>query len=313
MANTGTVPVFVINGFLESGKTAFISEAILSDPNMDKERVLIIVCEEGIEEYENVPANVHVHAVEEAEDLTNELFATLNRKYDPTYVVIEYNSIWGMQALYGTRIPDSWGLAQQITVIDSTSFRGYFSNMKSIFADMLRNSTRVFFNRCTREDDFKFFKDSVKSCAPMVEIAYMNDEEGIMDIILEEELPYDLSAENIIIGKDDYMIWYIDSMENESRYAGKTFEYEGVVLKPETCRNGYFIVGNEVMTCCEDDMQFFGFLCKYDKADFIKEGNTVKVQGEMHYEHAPEYGFKGPVLHLKKATTIANQKKKKKK
>lgn len=313
MANERVVPLFVVNGFLESGKTSFISEVILTDPRLEKERVLVIVCEEGIEEYEDLPANIRIYPVENKEDITTELFATLRRKYDPTYVIIEFNGVWGMQTLYNTRIPENWGLAYQLTVIDATTFNGYFANMKSIFADMLRNSTRVFFNRCTRDDDFKFYKDSVKSCSPMAEIAYINDEEGMMDIIFEDELPYDLSADVIQISKDDYMVWYIDSMENESRYDGKTFEYEGIVLKPETCSEGSFIVGNEVMTCCEDDMQFFGFLCKYEKADFVKEGNTVKVLGEMKYEYAPEYGFKGPVMYLKKATTIANQKKKKKK
>ncbi len=313
MANTGVVPVFVINGFLESGKTSFITDAILRDPNMLQERVLIIVCEEGIEEYESLPDNMSVYEVEEPEDLTTELFATLRKKYSPTFVVIEYNGVWGMQTLYNNRIPDNWGLAQQITVVDSTSFKSYFANMKSIFADMLRNSGRVFFNRCTRDDDFRFYRDSAKSCSPLIDVVYMNDEEGIMDILLEEDLPYDLSADVISVNKDNFMLWYIDAMENQSRYSGKTFEFEGVVLRPENCRQGYFIVGNEVMTCCEDDMQFFGFLCEYERSDFVKEGNTVKVQGKIRYEFAPEYEFEGPVLYLNKVTTIANVKKKKKK
>ena len=41
------VPVFLINGFLESGKTSFINNAILSDPEVKKSRTLIILCEEG--------------------------------------------------------------------------------------------------------------------------------------------------------------------------------------------------------------------------------------------------------------------------
>ena len=43
------VPVFLITGFLESGKTTFIKE-IFNDPEFyDGEKILLIVCENGVE------------------------------------------------------------------------------------------------------------------------------------------------------------------------------------------------------------------------------------------------------------------------
>ena len=46
------VPVYLVNGFLESGKTAFIQET-LSDPYFsDGGKTLLIACEEGEEEYD---------------------------------------------------------------------------------------------------------------------------------------------------------------------------------------------------------------------------------------------------------------------
>ena len=317
MARGEMVPVFVINGFLESGKTTFIINGVLRDPNMQRERVLIVACEEGEIDYDLLPENIFVHMVDEKEELEGNLFALLYEKYKPTCVVIEYNGVWGMQALYSSVMPSEWALAQQFTIIDATTFEGYFSNMKSIFADMLRNSSKVLMNRCTREDDFKFYKDSIKSCSPRADIAYMSDEEGLMDILFEEDLPYDINADVISVGKDDYLIWYIDTLDNMERYLGKTVEYTGVVAKPDYFREGCFVVGNEVMTCCEDDMQFLGFVCKYDKAEFLKEGNTVKIQCEVHCEYAEEYESEGPVLYITKATSMtaksAPKKKKKKK
>lgn len=315
MADKRKGPVFVINGFLESGKTTFIRNAILRDPNILKEQVLIIVCEEGETEYDSLPKNIDVYTIDEKDKLTSNVFTGLCKNYEPTYVIIEYNGVWGMQTLYNTKMPYEWALAQQITIIDAKTFESYFSNMKSVFADMLRNSSRVFMNRCTRNDDFKFYKDNIKSCAPRTDIAYVSDEEGRMDIIFDEDLPYDINSEVISINKDNYLIWYVDTLDNVNRYLEKTVEYVGIVAKPDYFRQGYFVVGNEVMTCCEDDMQFLGFVCKYDKAEFLKEGNTVKVQGKIHYEFAPEYESEGPVLYIKKATSMTkpHQKKKKKK
>ena len=51
MANN-PIPVYVFTGFLESGKTKFIKE-ILADPNFTENEVTaLLLCEEGIEEYD---------------------------------------------------------------------------------------------------------------------------------------------------------------------------------------------------------------------------------------------------------------------
>ena len=44
------IPVFIINGFLESGKTSFIKDTLASEDFNDGESSLVIVCEEGGEE-----------------------------------------------------------------------------------------------------------------------------------------------------------------------------------------------------------------------------------------------------------------------
>ena len=307
------VPVFVVNGFLESGKTTFIREAILRDPNMESERVLVISCEEGETAYEPLPANIHLHVVDEQEDLTFELLLELRKKYRPTYVIIEYNGTWGMDSLYDTAIPDTWGVAAQFTIIDAETFEVYFANMKSLFADMLRMSSRVFINRCTREDDFKFYRDSVKSCAPRAELIYMNDEEGPLNITLEDELPYDLNSDVIQINQDSYMIWYVDMLDYPERYEGATVEFEAEVAKDTEVREGCFVAGNTVMTCCEDDLQFWGLVCHYEKAAQLKEGARVKIRGSVGFEFVPEYGEEEPVLYVAKVTTMHSAGKKKKK
>lgn len=303
------VPVFIINGFLESGKTTFIKNAIIKDPKMKKERVLLIVCEEGEIEYENLPENMKVHAIEDKGNVRSDVFGKLNEKYKPTFVIIEYNGVWGMQTLYQTPMPAAWRLADQMTIVDATTFESYFANMKSIFADMLRSSTSVIMNRCTRQDDFKMYKDSIKRTSPQAEIMYVSDEEGIMDIMLEEDLPYDLNAPVIVLDKDSYVVWYIDMMDNIDRYVGKMVEYVAQAARPDYFRDGYFLTGNMVMTCCEDDMQFLGFVCKYDKAAAVEEGGYVRVRAEIRNEFAPEYEEEGPVLYAKSVAPVSKPKK----
>lgn len=46
------ISVYLFLGFLESGKTKFIQET-LEDPRMETgERTLLLICEEGVVEYE---------------------------------------------------------------------------------------------------------------------------------------------------------------------------------------------------------------------------------------------------------------------
>ena len=45
------IPVYLFVGFLESGKTKFIQETF-EDPNFDSgDKTLLLICEEGEEEY----------------------------------------------------------------------------------------------------------------------------------------------------------------------------------------------------------------------------------------------------------------------
>ncbi|MBQ9747673.1 MAG: GTPase [Clostridia bacterium] len=305
--------VFVINGFLESGKTAFIRSAILRDPGIQYERVVILCCEEGEEEYTDLPDNIRVHCVEEKEDLTGDLLFGIDTLYQPTYVIIEYNGVWGMKTLYEAAMPETWRMAAQFTIIDAETFASYYANMKGIFADMLRFSARVYMNRCTREDDFKLYRDSIKSCAPHTEIFYISDEEGRLDIMLEDDLPYDVSGDVVTVRPEHYVTWYVDMLDNTERYVGKTVVFTAQIAKPGSVREGYFIAGNTVITCCEDDKEFYSFLCGYEKTDFLKEGALMELQGEVRLEFAPEYEYEGPVIYITKATTLRDQNKKKKK
>ena len=46
------IPVFLFNGLLESGKTAFISQMLKKPVFEDGNKTVVICCEEGVEEYD---------------------------------------------------------------------------------------------------------------------------------------------------------------------------------------------------------------------------------------------------------------------
>ena len=47
-----TVPIYLITGFLESGKTSFLSFTLQQDYFRTEGKTLLILCEEGEEEYD---------------------------------------------------------------------------------------------------------------------------------------------------------------------------------------------------------------------------------------------------------------------
>ena len=83
------IPVYLIAGFLDAGKTNFIN-GILKDGFAAEDKTLLICCEEGEEEYDpHGLFNVFTYTVEDQAELTPELFKKLEKQYRPKQVIIE--------------------------------------------------------------------------------------------------------------------------------------------------------------------------------------------------------------------------------
>ena len=78
-----SIPVYLFTGFLDAGKTAFIQET-LEDPGFNTgEKTLVLLCEEGENEYRPerfAGGNVSFLPVEEQAGLTTALFKRLPEK-----------------------------------------------------------------------------------------------------------------------------------------------------------------------------------------------------------------------------------------
>lgn len=61
----------------------------------------------------------------------------------------------------------------------------------------------------------------------------------------------------------------------------------------------YFVPGRHVMICCEDDIQFLGFVCFFEENVPFEHGDWVKVTVGFDYGECRIYGQdEGPILRL---------------
>ncbi len=290
------IPVFMINGFLESGKSEFIVYTLGQPYFTIKGRTLLIVCEEGEVEYEEKllkKSRTDMVVIDEEEDFTIQNLIELEKKYKPERVIIEYNGMWNFKNM---KLPIHWQVEQQITTIDASTFAMYYTNMKSLLSEMVKKSEMIIFNRCDGIDDLATYKRNIKAVNPQAEIIF-EDANGEINEILEEDLPFDINAPVITLDNLGYGIWYIDTMEHLDRYIGKTIEFTAMVYTPENFPKGYFVPGRMAMTCCADDMAFLGYACKYDDADKLKQKAWVTVKATIQKECFAGYKGEGPMLH----------------
>lgn len=288
-------PVYMINGFLESGKTSFITYTLAQSYFRIQGRTLLILCEEGEEEYDEAllkKSKTDLVLIDEEERFTPEYLIELDKKYDPERIVIEYNGMWDFRNM---KLPVMWAMEQQITLIDASTFVSYFANMKSLLIEQLRKSELIIFNRCNADMDLANFKRNVKAVAQNAQIIF-EDSRGEINVTMDEELPYDVHADRIDLDDNGYGVWYIDALDNLPRYEGKTISFLAMVMKPKKFPKGYFVPGRQAMTCCANDIAFLGFACRYDKVNELKEGSWVTVTAKVRQEYFDEYRGEGPVL-----------------
>ncbi len=296
------VPVYLITGFLDSGKTTFLRDTLQDSEFLDGEKTLLILCEEGDEEYDEVALagkNVSVITVEKEEDLNPRFLMDLKKSYRPEKVMIEFNGTWSVTKLLENGFPNGWELAQTITTVDATTFEMYMANMRQMMMEQIGFTELVIFNRCTAETKKNSFRKSVRTLNRRAQVVYEseNGEDGIED---EIELPYNLEAEVIEIEDDDFGIFYLDALDALEKYVGKTVNFTAMVYRGKDLPKGTFVPGRFAMTCCADDITFIGFLCKGEQANYFKMREWVKVTAEIKCEYYKEYEGEGPVLYLKK-------------
>ncbi|HIQ98146.1 MAG TPA: GTPase [Candidatus Scybalocola faecavium] len=299
------MPVFVVTGFLDAGKTTFLTQILEEEGFSEEDKTLIIMCEEGEEEYDEKTLsdlNIDVVSVDSQEDFTPEFLADCARIYKPECIFIEYNGMWKTQDLFDMKLPKGWFLNQVVTIVDGSTFDVYLNNMRSLMMDIFSQSELVIFNRCSEDMPLNSYRRSIKAVNRRAQVIFEN-EDGEMIPLTVDEMPFDVNADVIKVEDEDFGLWYIDALDNKDKYDGKTVEFKGKIYKSKDFPDGYFVPGRHAMTCCADDIRFIGFVCKTTHGDAMKNNHWVDVTAKIRYEYFPAYHGEGPVLYLKHAVS----------
>ncbi|MEE0110238.1 MAG: hypothetical protein UEP57_05045 [Oscillospiraceae bacterium] len=292
------IPVYSFTGFLDSGKTKFIQET-LEDPRFNAgERTLLLVFEEGEEEYDfsTYPhQNVYMEVLDQQTVTTKQLQA-LAKKYKAERVVAELNGMQQVGDLY-MKFPENWVVAQEVMFADSTTIMAYNNNMRNLVMDKLVGAQMVVFNRMEKGADVMPFHKLARAASRRIDILYdYTDGSTEMDEI-EDPLPFDINADIICVNDEDYALWYRDVSEEPQKYDGKTVCFKAQVAMLRRDKNGMFAPGRFVMTCCVEDIQFCGIPCRYDQSATLESRSWVVVTAKISAEKHPLYkGDIGPVL-----------------
>lgn len=292
------IPVYLFTGFLDAGKTKFIDET-LSDPRFEsKEPTLLLLCEEGEEEYDLSKykgGKVVIETVDEEEALTPELLDMLQKKSGATRVIVEYNGMWQLASFYNA-MPQNWIIYQEFTLFDATTAVTYNANMRSLVVDKLNDAELIIFNRFNDNIDKMALHKIVRGISRRADIAYEYADGSVAYDDIEDPLPFDINADVIEIKDRDYAIWYRDMTEELPKYHGKTVKFKGIVAKNPDMPKGSFVIGRHVMTCCADDITYSGIVCDWTGSETLTQRDWITITAKIELKKHKMYGKKGPVL-----------------
>ena len=291
------IPVYLIAGFLDGGKTDFIN-GILQDGFAIEDKTLLLCCEEGELEYDpNVLHNVTVITIDEEEDLKCSYLKELEKQYKPKQVLIEYNGMWQMERLYREVLPANWVLYQIMTFVEASTFEPYARNMGQLMMEKITNADLLVFNRCTPELRDSLRSRNLRMVNRRADIYLENVDGTTEDYLTGDECPFDLNQDIIDIPDDDFGVWYVDVMDHPDRYAGKM-----VHMKLLMCHSqkypGTHCPGRFAMVCCENVIQFLGLVAKGRELKQYNNRDWIEVTARMAVEKHSAYNGNGPVMHV---------------
>ena len=296
-------PVYLFLGFLESGKTKFIQET-LEDPRFSSgEKTLLLVMEEGVEEYETIKfsgaENVQLVVIDDKADLTEEKLAALQMEYESDRVVVEYNGTWLLEDFFAA-MPEGWMINQVMTFFDSTTFLNYNANMRQYVFDKINNTQLCVFNRFDDKMDKMAFHKVVRGISRRCDIVYEKADGKAEFDDIEDPLPFDVNAPVIEIADKDYAFFYRDLTENLEEYVGKTVKFRGIVATDKRLEPQDIVVGRHVMTCCADDIQYCGLACTLPQVMNLQTRDWITITAKVEFKKHRIYKGNGPVLTAEK-------------
>ena len=292
------IAVYLFTGFLEAGKTRFITET-MSDPNFNdgKRKYLIITCEDGVEEYdpETIGDNVSFASFDDVQRITPDRLSAMQKRAGADVVIVEYNGMWMLDGFYNA-LPENWLVFQEIFIADAKTILSYNANMRQLVVDKLTSCEMAVFNRTDEKTDRMPLHKLVCGVSRKANICYEDMAGEIEFDDIEDPLPFDINSPIIEIKDEDFAIFYRDMSEDFAKYNGKKVKFKGIAALDPSLPSGNFAIGRHIMTCCQDDIAYRGVVAKGMGKPNIKTRDWLIVTGTLKEEYSKLYQGVGPVL-----------------
>ena len=213
------IPVFSINGFLESGKTQFILSTIRRDGFYNRGSTLLICCEQGEIEYDEEELsryNTKVVYIENEEEMTVNNLDKIYQKYKTSRIVIETNFMWDNNKI---KYPTYFDFAQIITIVDGKTFPMYYANMRQKFTDIIKYSDVVAFTKLNDDrSSLQQFESGLRITNSNCLYCLINEECISTMEAFDKTLPYDINDDIIILEDNDFGAFYIANYHPQQLY-----------------------------------------------------------------------------------------------
>lgn len=304
--------IYLFTGFLDSGKTSFIRDTIIDTDFCEGEKSLLLVSEQGEIEYnqEEIEArNCDIVYVHDESTWTYDYFEDLKEKYNPTQVLIEFNGMFNVNQLLSCKLPEDWSIVQVLTTINAETFGLYIQNMRSLLYQHVVYTDLLIFNRINDSIKKSFLRNNIKAINSTCQIIY-EKEDGTVNQLDEDDLPFDISCDELYILDHDFGIFCMDALDHPDKYKGKKVTLKGKFIGRDKQLDDGFVLGRLAMVCCEEDTSLIGMVCEHSSAKQLMPGEWIEVSGMIELIYDQELGGEVCLLkvdHLKVVPPLENE------
>lgn len=269
------IRTYVVNGFLDSGKTTYIEDCIYNDFFYKKGKTLILSFEQGDIEYDITRLKDYRCDVVYYDHGDIRSFITKQiETHLPDRIYVEMNAM--LDELYPV-IKEELKIVFTTTLIDTDTLSLYATNMRQLLQNMIVESDLVTFNRCNDNKKLEPFAKLFKIMNNKATY-FREDPSGYHEKAFGIITPYDLDQDEIVITDQDYAPFYLDALDHPEHYEGKILD---LTVQSEINKDSsVFKAGRSVMTCCLADIQFLGFECDNPSSVELAQRMWIKLKAK---------------------------------
>lgn len=282
--------ILVYAGFICAGKTTEIIRHIRAelDPCAKK---LLLVCEQGEVEFDEALCgyNASIEYIAAPQALLERLSAPDVQSF--AHVIVEYNGMWSLKelrALDGIRL---------ISVMDGTQLFLFYANLRTQTAEQLSWSHSLYLTRPDAIDDTRLARIERLAHSLNGRLRLFSLAEGRAPVPVNTGSAISAADGVLCITPADFAYWYQALFAAPEKYDGAEVRLLCQnIFYNHTPEDRYF-AGRYVMTCCEQDLQFWG-VPVVGRARRPGNLSWENVTGRISCESDPVRGSVCPVLHI---------------